>query len=94
MKDEELVATDRHDDCVMRTIRATMQPAADDAEHRSSSLTLSQWLVVLNVDSWDDQGCATLQVCGVGSVVGWITRNRHRECWLKATEGLWLKKVR
>lgn len=42
MKDEELVATDRHDDCAMMTIRATMHRTADDAERCSSSLTLSQ----------------------------------------------------
>lgn len=53
MRDEELVASGRHDDCAMRTIRATMTRTADDAEHRSSSLTLSQWLMLLNGQSWN-----------------------------------------
>ena len=82
MKDEELVATDRHDDYAMTRNRATMHPPVDDAEHRSSSLTLSQWLVVLKIYSRDGQGCASLQVCGVEPVV-WmmagITKNWRRE---------------
>ena len=49
LTDEELVATDRHDDCVMTTTRATMHPMADDAEHRSSSPTLSQTIMVLEL---------------------------------------------
>lgn len=49
LRDEELVATDRHDDCAMKTTRATMHPMADDAEHRSSSPTLSQRLMVLKL---------------------------------------------
>lgn len=64
MKDEELVAIDRHDDCAMMTIRATMHRMADGAEHRSNSLTLSQWFMLLIDESWDGTGCASFQVCG------------------------------
>ena len=49
LKGEELVATGRND-CATMTIRAMMPSTADDAEHhRSSSLTLSQWLLVLRI---------------------------------------------
>lgn len=64
MKDEELVAIDRHDDCAMMTIRATMRRMTDDAEHRSNSPTLSQWFMLLMDESWDGTGCASLRVCG------------------------------
>ena len=80
MTAEELFASDHHDDCAMMMIRATMNSRADDAEHRSNSLTLSQWPMVMKIASWDDEGCARLQICGVGSACRIAVTTKTKDC--------------